>query len=174
MLNETKKPTVMIVDSDPSQREMMKQIFVSIDWEAVSHDSPSDALELLDKRRSSPFVLIVCGVNLNGINGSDFLAKAEAISPLTRRMLVLPRSENKALIEAINSTDIHACMTTPFDKSDLVSKAENALYEFTSIKKKEIYKRLVKRQNQELFLKSKSLKHKEEKLAEQLKTRKKK
>lgn len=171
MMTKIKK-SVLLVESDNALCQRIERLLLGDQWDVVCRHRAIDALEVLEESPPSHFALMICGLKFPKLQGSDFLFRAQQLTPLTQIMVALPFDDNALLIEAVNSADIHACIIVPFKDEDLISQVGLCFEKFSQLKKRELYVRLVKRQNRDLYKKSKGLKTREIKLREQLEVKK--
>lgn len=90
------KPAVLLVDDDKDQlyifSEMIKR---KVGCEVISADSAEEALDIL---KNVHVELVVCDVNMPGMNGKDFVRKVRAHKGL-KRLSVLSFSASDAYSE---------------------------------------------------------------------------
>jgi hypothetical protein len=106
------------------------------------------------------------------MDGDEILTKAGEISPVTQRMVIIPVEEKDVLIRAINMANIHACISYPFKEEDLISESDLCNRAFLKTLKRHRFKRLVKRQNKQLYETAQKFKKKDVKNKQRIKEKK--
>ncbi len=157
----THDPTAIVLDPRDPIREEIQHILTENGWQVTCPDSTDQALVLL-KEGSPPFTLLIAGWDLKGATGVDILKTAMEVVPITRRMLIVPPGENKALINTINTAPLHACISQPLDPKDLLAQAATCRLSFDEWLQKNRYKRVIERQNEQLYEVARRLKLKDE------------
>ena len=64
------KPDVLIVDDDPSIREIMSQFLIEADFQCITAECGGDALAIMDKKKVE---VVITDINMPGINGIDLV-----------------------------------------------------------------------------------------------------
>ena len=144
-------PRALIVEEVKESIQLVKDCLVKSGWNVVSVDSARNALSILEKAKPSLFTLIISEVKMPDMDDDEFLKKAWNISPFSQRMVIIPVEEKDILIRAINTANIHSCLSWPFKKEDLLSEADDCLKAFKHTIKRERFKRVIKRQNIQLY-----------------------
>jgi len=98
---------------------------------------------------------------MTGISKDEFYKMLSELSHMTQKMIIASSSENKALIDMINTGNVQACITSPFSREDLLQQAETCLSNYRKEKKRRQFKRLVSRQNRQLYKTAKNLNKKQ-------------
>ncbi len=81
---------------------------------AASGQAALDTLAQL-KARQEPVALILSDQRMPGITGVEFLERARALYPESRRVLLTAYADTEAAIQAINSARIHYYLNKPWD-----------------------------------------------------------
>jgi uncharacterized protein (DUF342 family)/DNA-binding response OmpR family regulator len=155
------KPKVLIVESCETARNHLRKILVEAGWDVVYKQTAAGALDAAKNSKSSPFVLMISSYKMPKMDGDEILRNIKKISVFTQRMLIFPVEEKKALVNAINTANINACISYSFKDDDLISQAETCYEQFQQAVKTQRFKRLTKRQNIQLYEAAKNLKEKE-------------
>ncbi len=164
------KALIFLEDQEVSQS--VKKVLCSSGWDASIENHSADILSKIKPISNAMFSLTISGLMVNGTSYMEFNKTVEKFSPFTQRMVIASKEENKELINAINSGNIHACVTYPFLDKDLISQAETCKLNFERETINQQFKRLISRQNKQLFSTAKKFKTKE-KQSKRLITRKK-
>jgi FixJ family two-component response regulator len=118
-----KRPTIFVVDDDPSVRKALERLLFVNGYNAVSFASAED---FLNERVIPPLGCLVLDVNLPGLNG------LELQSALLKRGISLPiifitgHGNIPMAVRAVK-TGATGFLTKPFSEKELVSEIENAL-----------------------------------------------
>ncbi len=166
------KPKALIVEEIKESRELAKEALVKSGWEVVCEDTIEKAFTILENAQSSPFVLIISGVRMSGMEGDEILKKAGEISPTTQKMVIIPVEEKEILIRAINMANINACISYPFKEEDLICESKICNMAFLQTIERQRFRRLVKRQNKQLFVTAQKFKKKDIKNRQRIKEKK--
>jgi len=115
--------TVLFVDDESMVLQALRRALRSqpIDWDLRFCDTVDGALELLE---NDPVDVVVTDMQMPGINGADFLARAKALQPDTVR-LVLSGFKDKAV--AFQTTSAHRLLVKPIMCTSLVQQINAAL-----------------------------------------------
>ena len=114
MTDIEQRPPVLIVDDE---QKIVESLCMLLDenFKVVPTVSPVEALELL---RHAQFAVILADQRMPGLQGDEFLAKAQELSDATR-ILVTGYTDIDALIRAVNHGQIHTYVTKPWDPAQL-------------------------------------------------------
>jgi len=169
------KPKLILLESNDVLRDHAKSVLTQAGWDVFCHQVSQDALNMLEQSKEYLFALFISNFKLPKMDGDDILEKVKSISPVTRRMLIVPVDRTDILINAVNKAEIHACITFPFKDEDLVSQAANCFKQFKTALKRQRLKRVTAHQNKQMFQIAQKLKKKDEankELAEMKKAKK--
>ena len=103
---------VLFVDDDPNilqafQRQLHKVLKIETAL------GGKEGIEVLTKNRRHPFAVIVSDMQMPGMNGADFLAKAKEISPNSVRIMLTGFTDIESAIKAVNEGNIFRFLTKP-------------------------------------------------------------
>jgi uncharacterized protein len=160
-MSEKKKPRALILEDNAEIRQHAESILSKQGWDVVCKQISKDALDLLAKSKKSPFALFISNYKLPKMEGDDILRKVRAVSPLTQRMLLIPADKLDLLISAIHKAKINACIISPFNDKDLISRAKKCFHQFKRAKKRERFKRVTLHQNKQMLKIAQTLKQKD-------------
>lgn len=156
------KPKLILLESNDLVRDHAKTVLTKAGWDVFCHQVPQDALDMLEQSKEYLFALFISNFKLPGMEGTDILEKVKSISPVTRRMLIVPFDRTDILINAVNKAEIHACITFPFKDEDLVAQAGNCFKQFKIVLKRQRLKRVTAHQNKQMLKIAQKLKKKDE------------
>jgi two-component system cell cycle sensor histidine kinase/response regulator CckA len=123
---ESTKQRVLLVDDEPQVLVTLEDLLGDA-FEVLKTTSPHHALELLDRERD--IAVVVTDENMPKMSGEELLAKFPAQSDALR-IMVSGFADVQALIRAVNSGHLFACVTKPWDPNDLRDKVERAARQF--------------------------------------------
>jgi putative nucleotidyltransferase with HDIG domain len=112
----THLPRVLYVDDEPNLLAAFARLFRKSNLEVHTAQSPIEALSLLE---STSFDVVASDYNMPHLNGAQFFAKVQEISPRSVRVLITGMADFQAAAQAINTGRIYALVTKPWDASDL-------------------------------------------------------
>jgi len=134
------KPVMLSVDDDPEvvravERDLRRRY--GHEYRVLRAESGSAALELLErlKLRGDPVALILSDQRMPEMTGVEFLAKARALAPDARRVLLTAYADTDAAIRAINQVRIHYYLMKPWDppEQELYPYLDDLLEDWRSI-----------------------------------------
>nr|NJM04446.1 DUF342 domain-containing protein [Desulfobacula sp.] len=156
------KPKLILLEADDAVRDHAKAVLTKAGWDVFCHQASRDALDMLEQSKEYLFALFISNFKLPKMEGDDILEKVKSISPVTRRMLIVPFDRADILINAVNKAEIHACITFPFKDEDLVAQAGNCFKQFKTVLKRQRLKRVTTHQNKQMLKIAQKLKKKDE------------
>src|SRR5580658_2892846 len=114
------RPILLAVDDDVSVLEAVVQDLrrqYGSSYRVMRAASGQAALDTLAqlKTRQEPVALILSDQRMPGINGVEFLERAQEIYPQARRVLLTAYADTEAAIRAINTARIHYYLNKPWD-----------------------------------------------------------
>ncbi|HLC50112.1 MAG TPA: response regulator [Candidatus Nanoarchaeia archaeon] len=117
---------IMIVDDEPSIRELIKAIFSSEGFEVIDAASGQECLEKLKTEKPD---LILMDMMMPGMSGRETVEKirqSESTKNLKIMFLTVARFSETGK-ETLDNLNVLDYVTKPFDNDDLVKKAKKAL-----------------------------------------------
>jgi len=114
------RPILLAVDDDVHVLEAVVQDLrrqYGNEYRVLRAASGQAALDTLAqiKTREEPVALILSDQRMPGLTGVEFLERARATYPDSRRVLLTAYADTEAAIQAINSARIHYYLTKPWD-----------------------------------------------------------
>lgn len=119
---------VLIVDDEPDIRDSL-QMLLEAGLESIQvavADGGQAALDILQRR---PVDLIITDYKMPGMNGLEFLGRAQKIAPKTPRILVTAFPDLEIAIRAINEAGIENFFTKPFEPDQVLGVVRSLLQE---------------------------------------------
>ncbi len=152
---------VLFLENDNAVQKHAGAVLSKQGWDVICKQNSKDALNTLEQSKDSPFTLFISNFELLKTQGDDILQKVKSISPLTKKMLLMPADKPDDLVSHINKAQINACILLPFKDEDLVCQAKNCLQQFKYSLKLQYSKQAAKHQNKQLYLLAQKQKKKE-------------
>ncbi|MEO1257139.1 MAG: FAD-dependent oxidoreductase [Bacteroidota bacterium] len=116
----TKKPILFSIDDDPqvlrSLRRDLRSAFKQ-EYRIISTESAKEALDSLTelKKKGETIALFISDQRMPEMTGVDFLEKAKAIFPDSKRVLLTAYSDTNAAIKAINDVQLDYYLMKPWN-----------------------------------------------------------
>ena len=118
--------TVLLVDDEgdivESLKELIERALPTV--KVYPANSGQEALDLLKQRR---FDLFITDYKMPGMNGLEFLRRAEAVEPDVPRILITAFPDLQIAIQAINEAEIDKFFTKPFDGQEVIEAIRHIL-----------------------------------------------
>ena len=125
---------VLLVDDDPEILEVLRNTLQLRNFHCLLAHSGTEALAALGKEDID---LVLTDINMPTMNGIELLREVSQRWPSVLRMIMTGRADLETTIKAINSGQIHAYFTKPWDTSLLLEKISTMLKEKHSREKDE-------------------------------------
>lgn len=119
---------VLLVDDEPDIRESLKLLLEASleNIEVATAESGAIALDTLSRRNID---LIITDYKMPGMNGLEFLGRAQRIAPKVPRILVTAFPDLEIAIKAINEAGIENFFTKPFEPEQVLDVVRELLKE---------------------------------------------
>lgn len=123
-----RRQSILLVDDEADIRDSLKMLIeASIDdVEVLTAESGMAALDALARQ---PVDLIITDYKMPGMNGLEFLHRAQKASPKTPRILVTAFPDLEIAIKAINEAGIENFFTKPFEPEQVLGVVRQILQE---------------------------------------------
>ena len=110
------KDKVLIVDDDPNILKAYSR-FLKKDFKIETALNGKLALKALKK--NSPFSVVICDMQMPGINGLEVLSEIRANHPDTSRIMITGNNDQETAKKAINAGNILQFLTKPCDSYEI-------------------------------------------------------
>lgn len=123
-----RRQSILLVDDEADIRDSLRMLIeASIeDVDVVTAESGTAALDALARQ---PVDLIITDYKMPGMNGLEFLHRAQKTSPKTPRILVTAFPDLEIAIKAINEAGIENFFTKPFEPEQVLAVVREILRE---------------------------------------------
>lgn len=108
---------ILLVDDEPKILETHRKILESRYHVETAPDGPHGLSAL---KKDEEFELIIADFNMPGMDGIEFLSKAEGLSPFTTRMMLTAFGELDVAVKAVNEGHIFRFLTKPCEPETLI------------------------------------------------------
>lgn len=119
---------LLVVDDEEDIRESLKALFETCLDDVEVRVAPGGAVAL-DILAKEPIDLIITDYKMPGMNGLEFLARAQKQGPSIPRILVTAFPDLEIAIRAINEANIENFFTKPFDADQVLEVVRSILRE---------------------------------------------
>ena len=151
--------TLLLVDDEKAITKALHRLFRKEGYQILTADSGPEGLEKL-KQCERSVSLIISDQRMPEMSGAQFLEKAKEIAPNAVRYLLTGYSDMEAVIQAVNSGEIHRYLTKPWNDDDLLLHVRQSLEHYELIYENRRLTALTIKQNRELAELNKSLEQK--------------
>lgn len=141
----------MVIEAQDEVQSRIKTLLSQKGFITHCFDSSVAGIEALNTSGTLPYALVISSYAMPEMKGDEILLKAREISPATMRILMAEANDIETLANAINTAEVHSCLTIPFEDNDLISQAENCCVQFQTALQLQNLKRTIQRQNRQLF-----------------------
>ena len=118
---------ILLIDDDPKILETHRKILENRYQIDTAPDGP---LGLAALKQDKEFSLIISDYNMPGMDGIEFLSKAEGISPFTTRMMLTVFNELDVALKAVNEGHIFRFLTKPLEPDTLIQACEAGVRQY--------------------------------------------
>ena len=158
---EKKKHRLILVDDEKLILSSLKRTFRKEGYEIHFANSGAEALKTMADI-GKPFSLILTDQRMPNMNGTTFLEKAKTICPNARRIMLSGYSDFDELMTAVNKGEIHRYLSKPCNDKELILAVRQEVEQYELTMENSRLLALTKKQNQQLFEVSRTLKKKVE------------
>jgi len=118
--------TVLIVDDEQdilhSLQILLETSMVGV--RVLTADSGTKGLEIIQRE---PVDVVVTDYRMPGMNGLEFLVRAEDLRPEMSKMMITAFPKLELAIEAINAVHVNKFLVKPFQPQDFIQKVQQML-----------------------------------------------
>jgi response regulator RpfG family c-di-GMP phosphodiesterase len=118
---------ILFVDDDPNILSAYKRMFHKR-FDIVTSSSGDEGLTRLSN--DGPFAVVVADMQMPGMNGVQFLGKAQEQSPETVRLMLTGNADQKTAADAVNQGRVFSFLTKPCQPTSLEEALVNALKQY--------------------------------------------
>jgi two-component system, NtrC family, response regulator PilR len=115
-------PSVLIVDDQPSLREMLEILLNREGYQVATSGSGPEALELF---RKTPFSVVLTDIRMHPMDGLSLLKEIKNLRPQTEVIMISAYADQEKAIEAMNE-GAYDFFPKPFDNKELLQVVRNA------------------------------------------------
>lgn len=144
---QTKVPTVLTVDDEPSVLSALRRVFRAQGIATLQATSAAEGLELLKSHRVD---LVISDMRMPEMDGASFLERVKNHDERIVRVLLTGYADMSSTIAAINKGAIHRYIAKPWDDQDLVLVVREALVRRQLEEKNAELTALTQHQNEQL------------------------
>ena len=125
---QTKPRRILVVEDEQDIRELLAALLSSSLENVIVEERP-DGPSALRAIAATPPDLIITDYKMPGMNGLEFLHRAQKIAPKTPRILVTAFPDLEIAIKAINEAGIENFFTKPFEPDQVLGVVREILQE---------------------------------------------
>ncbi len=137
----------LIVDDEDNVLRAIKRLFMDEETEVLTAASGRAGLDIL---KENEVALIISDQRMPGMSGSEFLKLAREIAPDAIRIILTGYADVTAAIDAINKGGAYRYLGKPWNDSELLMVARDALDRYRLVRENRRLTELTRRQNEEL------------------------
>ena len=113
-------------------------------------------------KKNGPYVVVIADINMNGMNGIEFLSIVSEMDPDTIRIIITGNANLDFAMDAINKGNIFRFLTKPVTHEDLISIIDDSIrqYKLTTLERqlnKQLWDEIKRRNEVETQLKEVNL-----------------
>jgi len=118
-------PVIMIVDDEMMVTHTLKSLLeLETDYEVLAHESPSEALQVLQKQ---PADLVISDFLMPDMDGLQFLSRVKKMYPDIPLILLTGYADKENAIKALNEVGLFQYIEKPWDNDRLKLTIRNGL-----------------------------------------------
>ena len=118
-----RRQTVLIVDDEPDILDSLR-LSLELDYDVQTATSGAEGLELLGTHGAA---LIISDQRMPKMDGVEFLAQAQELSPDSVRMMLTGFADFGAIVEAVNKGQIYRYISKPWEPRELEMDVRRAV-----------------------------------------------
>ncbi len=126
MAQQAAPRTVLLVEDEPSIRQLVRRLLLSRGYQLLEACNGSEALEVADQRRA-PLDLLLTDVIMPKMNGFALAARVTSRHPETRVLFITGHAADRTDVEDTLRRTPHAFLLKPFTATALTQKVQYLL-----------------------------------------------
>lgn len=151
--------TILIVDDEKKIGKALERLIKRTGARSFYAASGTLALDFIQKSEN-PISMILSDQRMPGMEGTQFLEKARAITPDTVRILITGYADINSVSGAVNRGAVHRFITKPWDNDSLLEMIKSGLQYYELVVENQSLFALAKKQNTRLYNLSQELQQK--------------
>ncbi|WP_085317385.1 HD domain-containing phosphohydrolase [Derxia lacustris] len=144
---ETRRPSVLVVDDEPSILSALRRMFRKEDIDVFTAGSGAEALELL---AGQPVDCVISDMRMPEMDGAQLLEQVRNLAPQTVRILLTGHADTASTIAAINRGQVSRYVHKPWNDNELVLVVREGLQTKWLAEERERLEELTRAQKEEL------------------------
>lgn len=124
------KPRILCVDDEQYVLDSFRRLLRK-NFDLNIANSGDDGLKLMEQ--NGPFAVVVSDFKMPGMNGVEFLTKAQEINPNTIRVMLTGQANENTAAKAINEGKIFRFLNKPISSSDFMLCLKDAIRQYNLI-----------------------------------------
>lgn len=155
------QPKALMIEADAKASDAVEETLAQAGWMVTRAWDLDMVRSCLERSGDASFALVIAGLEQKETDGIALLEAVRKVSPVSPRMLLLPGDDPEALVAAVNTAGIQACMTYPIDPKALAEQAAVCLTAFQKDLTHIQFKQLIRRHNKKMYEIARNLKRKD-------------
>ncbi|MBI1859337.1 MAG: diguanylate cyclase [Deltaproteobacteria bacterium] len=125
--------SILIIDDEIENLKALERTLKG-QFNVTHSTSPRQGLDLL---KAADFSVVISDQKMPEVSGTDFLAKAAQIAPLSTRIILTAFPDTQSVMEAVNRAEIYRYITKPWDNQELIGIVQQAARHHDLLKENE-------------------------------------
>ena len=143
----TKPGRLLLVDDEESVLWSIQRLLRRGGWEI---ETALDGVQGLEVFRSFQPAVVVSDFHMPGMSGVEFLTRVKELAPRTQRILLTGLADQRALEDAINTSEIYRFIAKPWNDQQVLLNVQSAFDHWALQMENERLAALTREQNDEL------------------------
>lgn len=138
---------LLLVDDEENILRSLKRVLRRGKWEI---EAATDGIRGLELCRTFQPAVVISDFRMPGMNGVEFLSRVKELQPRTQRIMLTGQTDQRAIEEAINRSEIFRFIAKPWNEHQLLVTVGGAFEQWALIEENERLHELARTQNDEL------------------------